>query len=105
AVGRGILVELVDEHHHIVDTEVAALQVFPKPGYHPGEDQILGQRIDTGHVDHRHRTVAELAPRQVIGDTVVGHQPLGAGRNVAQSVAHLANRGDVMSAPYLCTAL
>ena len=101
ALGRGVLVELVDEHDHVVDAEVAALEVLAQLGDDPGEDQVLRQRIETGHVDHVHAPIGEGAPGQIVGRAVVGHQSLGAGADVAQPIPDLPDGREVMRLPHL----
>ena len=65
-VGRRVLVELVHEHDDVVHAQVAPLEMLAQLGDHPGKDQVLGQRIETGHVDHVQAAVLEAAPGQVV---------------------------------------
>ena len=101
AIGRGVLVQLIDEHDHVVDAEVAALEVLAQLGDAAREDQVLGERVDAGHVHHVDGAVLELAPGKVVGRAVVDDESLGAGADVAEAVPHLPDRGDVMRAPHL----
>ena len=40
-VGRGVFVQLVDEHHDVADAEIAPLEVLTKLGHDAREDEIL----------------------------------------------------------------
>ena len=66
AVGRRVLVELVDEHDDVVHAEVAPLEVLAQLGDDAGEDQVLRQRVEPGDVDDVHAPVGEGAPGQIV---------------------------------------
>jgi hypothetical protein len=87
----------------MIHAEVPPLQMLAELGDHPGKDQILGQRIEPGHVDDLHAPVLKVAPGQVTGEAIIRNQPLGPGADVAEPVAHLSNGGDVMRLPNLAT--
>src|SRR4029077_3624182 len=54
---------------------------------------------DVGDVDDIHGAVLEAAPGQVARGSVVGDEPLGARRDVRETVPHLADRRDVVRTP------
>ena len=78
SAGR-VLVQLVHEHHDVVDAQLAALEMLAQLGDDAGEHQVLRQRVETGHVHHVDAAVGEGAPGQVVGGAVVGDEPLGSG--------------------------
>ena len=46
----------------MVHAEVAALEVLAQLGDDAGEDQVLRQRVEAGHIDDVHAAVGEAAP-------------------------------------------
>src|SRR6185503_12648446 len=66
AIYRGVLVEFVPELDHMLDAEVAALQVLAERGDDPGEREILGQRVQPGYIHDVETTILEAAPGEVV---------------------------------------
>jgi hypothetical protein len=85
----------------VVNAEVTPLQVFSQLGHDAGEDQVLGKRVQSGDIDDVHATILEAAPRQIVGDTVIGDEALRPRADIAEAVPNLADRGHVMSSPHL----
>ena len=87
----------------MIHAEVAPLEVLAQLGDDAREDEVLGERIEAGDVHHVHAAVGEAAPGQVVSRAIVGHEALGPGRDVAQTVADFPDRGEVVRFPDLAT--
>ena len=89
----------------MLHTEVALLQVLPKPGDDPREDQVLRILLESGDVDHIHRAVLKAPEREVAGGAVIGDEPLAAERNVREPIADLPDGRDMVGPPALIVLL
>ena len=98
-VAGSVLVQLIDEHDHVVDTQLSALELLPQHGNNAREHEILRDLVHSCDVEHVDGTILERAEWQVAHRAVRGNEPLAARRDVQQSVAHLADGRDVMRAP------
>ena len=104
SIGGRVLVQLVHEHDHRVDAQVAALEALAELRHHAGEHEVLSQGIHVRHVHDVHGAVVEPPPRQIVRRAVVGDQTLAACRDVRQAVANLAHGGDVVRPPAVAPA-
>ena len=98
-IARRVLVELVHEHHHVIDAQRSLFKTLPQLRDHAREDQVLRVRLEIRDVNDVHRAITECAKRQVAHGAVVRHEAAAARGNVAEPIAHLADRCDMVRAP------
>ena len=100
-VGRGVLVEFVNKHNHMIHAERAFLEVLTELRDDARKNQVLRVLFEIRNVHHVHAAIVERAPWEIAHRPVVGHETAAARRDVRQAIPNLPDRGDVMRAPLL----